>query len=59
MHFVGPLLVAALVIEAAGTMCLITGFGARAAAAVLAAYLAIVTMRLHDFWHQTGMRLGL
>lgn len=55
MHFVAPLLGAALVIELLGSVCLITGFGAKTAAAVMFVYLGIVSVRLHDFWNRTGM----
>lgn len=55
MTLIGPLLGAALAIEALGSLCLITGFQARAAAAVMFVYLGIVSVRLHDFWHMTGM----
>jgi len=58
MHFIAPLLGAALAIELLGSACLITGFQARNAAAVMAIYLAIVSVRLHDFWHMTGMAAG-
>ncbi len=58
MGFVAPLLGAALVIELVGSLALITGFGARPAAAVMAVYLIIVSLRLHDFWNQTGMAAG-
>ena len=54
MTMITPLLAAALVIEAAGSVCLITGVGARTAAAVMFVYLGIVSVRLHDFWHQSG-----
>ena len=50
MRFIPPLLGAALVIELVGSLCLITGFGARAAAATMFVYLAIVSIELHDFW---------
>ena len=55
MHFIPPLLGAALAIELVGSICLITGYRARTAAAVMFVYLGIVTIRLHDFWNQTGM----
>ena len=58
MHFVTPLLAAALVIELVGAACLVTGFRASAAAAVLFVYLGIVSVRLHDFWNLTGMAAG-
>lgn len=54
MHFVTPLLGAALVIEAAGSACLAIGFWTQPAAAVLFVYLGIVTVRLHDFWNLSG-----
>jgi putative oxidoreductase len=43
------LLAAALVIEAAGSLCLITGFGARIAATVMFFYMIPVTFLLHEF----------
>lgn len=58
MHFVAPLLGAALAIELLGSICLITGFQAQRAAAVMAIYLAIVSVQLHNFWHMTGMAAG-
>jgi uncharacterized membrane protein YphA (DoxX/SURF4 family) len=54
MHFVTPLLAAALAIELVGSLCLVSGFGARPAAAVMFVYLGIVTVRLHNFWAMTG-----
>jgi putative oxidoreductase len=42
------LLVAALAIEGLGSLCLITGFAARAAAALMFLYLLPVTFLLHD-----------
>jgi putative oxidoreductase len=54
MTFVAPLLAAALAIEAVGSLFLIVGFRARAAAAVMFVYLGIVSVRLHAFWMQTG-----
>lgn len=54
MSFVTPLLAAALAIEAVGSLFLIIGFRARAAAAVLFVYLGIVSLRLHAFWRLTG-----
>lgn len=55
MTMIGPLLAAALVIEAVGTLCVVTGFKARYAAGVMFVYLGIVSVRLHGFWHMTGM----
>jgi putative oxidoreductase len=50
MSFVAPLLGAALFIELVGSLCIIAGYRARTAAAVMFAYLGIVTLRLHAFW---------
>ena len=54
MTFITPLLAAALVIEAVGSVCLVTGWRAREAAAVMCVYLGIVSVRLHGFWHMSG-----
>lgn len=59
MTFIGPLLGAALAIELLGTICVVSGFRAREAAAVMFVYLGIVSVRLHDFWNETGMISGL
>lgn len=59
MHFVTPLLAAALLIELVGVLCLVSGVAARPAAAVLFIYLGIVTVRLHDFWNRTGMSAAM
>jgi putative oxidoreductase len=48
------LLAAALATEAVGSLFLIIGFRARAAAAILFVYLGIVSFRLHAFWTLTG-----
>jgi putative oxidoreductase len=58
MRFIGPLLTAALIIEAVGSLCLILGFRARAAATVLFVYLGIVSVTLHNFWGMSGMAAG-
>lgn len=59
MTMITPLLAAALVIEAVGSLCLITGAWARTAAAVLFVYLGIVSVRLHDFWNQPAGMSGM
>jgi putative oxidoreductase len=56
--FVTPLLAAALAIEALGSLLLILGFRARAAAAVMFIYLGIVSVRMHAFWAMTDMAAG-
>ena len=58
MHVIAPLLGAALAIELLGSLCLITGFHAREAAAVTFVYLGIVSTQLHDFWNMSGMAAG-
>ena len=58
MHWITPLLAIALVIELVGTLCLVTGFWARTAAAIMFVYLGIVSVSLHDFWHMSGMAAG-
>ena len=42
-------LVVALLVEVAGSLCLITGFGARIAATVMFFYMIPVTFLLHEF----------
>jgi len=59
MGMIPPLLGAALVIEALGSLSLLTGYRAREAAAVMFVYLGIVTVRLHDFWRQSGNAAGM
>jgi putative oxidoreductase len=49
MPAVNLLLVAALMVEVAGSLCLITGFGARIAATVMFFYMIPVTFLLHEF----------
>lgn len=59
MTMIVPLLAMALVIEAVGSLCLITGYRARTAATVMFVYLGIVSVRLHAFWSQTGNAAGM
>lgn len=59
ISLVAPLLAAALAIEAVGSICLITGVQARTAAAVMCAYVGIVSVRLHDFWNQSAGMSGM
>jgi putative oxidoreductase len=59
MHFVAPLLAAALAIELIGSICLVTGYFAQAAAAVMFVYLGIVSVELHAFWNGTGNASGM
>lgn len=53
------LLAAALVIEVGGSLCLITGFYARWAAAVLFVYLLLVTVLFHNYWAFSGQLAGM
>ena len=45
-----PLLAAALAIELIGVVCLLVGYQARLAALVMAGYVCVVSVMLHDFW---------
>jgi putative oxidoreductase len=58
-HLVTPLLAAALVIEAGGVVCLLSGLWARTAAAVMCAYLVILSVLVHDFWGAPVARAGM
>ncbi len=58
MRFIPPLLAAALVIEVLGTVALLTGYQARAAAFAMFLYLGIVSVMLHNFWALSGMSAG-
>src|SRR5215469_1406251 len=53
------LLAAAMVIELAGSLCLITGYQARAAALVMFIYMMAVTVLFHNYWAATGMLAGM
>jgi putative oxidoreductase len=59
LHWIAPLLAMALVIELVGTLCLVTGFVARTASAIMFVYLGIVSLSLHDFWHMSGNTAGM
>jgi len=59
LHWITPLLAIALVIEFVGTLCLVTGFAARTAAAIMFVYLGIVSLSLHDFWRMSGNGAGM
>ena len=59
LHWIAPLLAIALVIEFVGTLCLVTGFAARTAAAIMFVYLGIVSVSLHDFWHMSANAAGM
>jgi putative oxidoreductase len=59
LPFIPFLLAAALVIEVGGSLCLITGFYARWAAAVMFVYLLLVTVLFHNYWALSGMSAGM
>lgn len=59
LPLIAPLLGMALAIELLGSICVVTGFGARAAAATMFVYLAIVSVELHDFWNKSGNTSGM
>jgi putative oxidoreductase len=48
----------ALLIEAAGVLCLVAGWPARAAAFVMFLYLGVVSVLLHNFWAAQGTTAG-
>jgi putative oxidoreductase len=48
------LLAGAMLIELGGSICLISGYQAQAAALVMAIYLIIVTLWLHNYWAYSG-----
>jgi len=58
LPMVTPLLGMALGIEAAGVVCLLSGVGARAAAAVMFLYLVAVSVLLHAFWSAPAASAG-
>src|SRR5262249_11877531 len=59
LPFIPVLLSVALFIEAAGSLCLITGFRARVAAFVLFLYTTAVTVIFHNYWAYSGMAAGM
>jgi putative oxidoreductase len=56
MPLVTPLLLAALAVEALGSLCVIIGWHARLAALVMAGYLVPVTVVFHNFWTHPGVQ---
>ena len=53
------LLAIAMVIELAGSICLITGYQARIAAFVMFLYTTAVTVLFHNYWAASGMSAGM
>jgi len=55
-----PLLLAvAMVVEVVGSLCLITGFQARAAAFIMFLYLTAVTLIFHNYWTASEQMAGM
>lgn len=59
IRFIPPLLATALVIEAVGVLCLLSGLAARVAAAVMFGYLVVLSVLLHDFWAAPAASAGM
>jgi putative oxidoreductase len=57
-QLIAPMLGIALVIEAAGVVCLILGWQARTAAFIMFIYLGVVSVLLHNFWAAQGASAG-
>ena|SRR5579859_249010 len=53
------LLAVAMVVELAGSICLITGYHARIAAFIMFLYTTAVTVIFHNYWAATGMLAGM
>ena len=58
VQLIPTMLGVALLIEAAGVLCLIAGWKARAAAFVMFLYLGVVSVLLHNFWAAHGTTAG-
>ena len=59
LPFIPVLLAIAMIIELAGSACLITGYQASIAAAVMFIYMIGVTVLFHNYWAATGMQAGM
>lgn len=57
-QLIAPMLAIALLIEAAGVLCLFVGWQARTAAFVMFIYLGVVSVLLHNFWAAQGASAG-
>jgi putative oxidoreductase len=53
------LLGVAVVIELAGSTCIVIGYHARVAAFVMFLYTAVLTVLFHNFWAATGQLAGI
>jgi putative oxidoreductase len=59
LPFIPVLLAAALLIEVAGSVCLITGYQARIAAFVMFGYTTAVTLLFHNYWAANEAMAGM
>lgn len=59
LHYTHTLLYVSAAIEIIGALLILFGFWTRAAATVLAIYLAIVTLTMHNFWAVAQPESGL
>ena len=58
ISFITPLLAAALAIELIGVVCLLVGYQARLTALVMAAYVCVLSIMLHNFWSPSASGLA-
>lgn len=58
LPLIPALLAIAMLIEIAGSICLVTGLYARVAAFVMFLYLTAVTVLFHNYWAFSGMLAG-
>ena len=59
LPFIPVLLAIATVIELGGSICLVSGYQARAAAMIMFLYLAVLTVLFHNYWAFTGNLAGM
>jgi len=59
LPMIPALLAAALVIEVAGSVCLVTGYRARIAALVMFWYTTAVTVLFHNYWAASETMAGM
>ena len=58
LPLIPALLAIAMLIEVLGSICLVTGLYARAAAFIMFLYLTAVTVLFHNYWAFSGMLAG-
>jgi putative oxidoreductase len=59
LPMISVLLAAAMVIEVAGSVCLVTGYQARIAAFVIFWYTTAATVLFHNYWASSAMMAGM